>query len=261
MSSSCGGRVCRAPLRVLMMRVKRDQAAGGPTLMLSGVRPSTVTVMASPGTTAPTPAGGAGVDQVAGLDLPQTRQVGDDVRHRPDQVGQVRRLLDLAVDGQFDLAVFGIKTFARLVDQAQRRRLLDVLARVPRTALGAGFQLQVAARHVQAGGVTPDVIQRVLDGDVATALADGDDQLSLVVEVLGLRRIGDGRPVQHHGLGPGGEEEGRLAVRVAAHFAGMGGVVAADAEDAADREFIPGVGRGKHGRLRLEQQAHAFSSL
>ena len=54
------------------------------------------------------------------------------------------------------------------------------------------------------------------------------DQLDLVVVVGGGRGIGDPAASGHDRLGPGGEEEGRLAVGIGAHFPCVGGVVASD---------------------------------
>ena len=49
--------------------------------------------------------GRAGIDQVAGAERDQARQMGDDVRHRPDHVGQIGILADIARDKGADAAL------------------------------------------------------------------------------------------------------------------------------------------------------------
>src|SRR3546814_9741098 len=49
-------------------------------------------------------------------------------------------------------------------------------------------------------------------------------------------RVGHVAMARCYGVRRLGEEEGRLAIRIMAHFAGVRRIVAADAEDAADRE-------------------------
>ena len=147
------------------------------------------------------------------------------------------------------------------MDRPQRFGLLDVLAGVPGSAGVAGNELQVAAGHVEADGVTIDQVQGVCLGDLTARLADGDDQLDLVLIVLGRLGIGDDAAVRHDGLGPAGEEEGRFAVGILAHFTGVGGIVAADAEQATDRKTLARRRRGEDRGRRLEGQGHAFSSL
>jgi hypothetical protein len=73
--------------------------------------------------------------------------------------------------------------------------------------------------HVEADGVTEDMVERLLDRDVGAARLHGDHQLHLVVQVLGGRRIGDlgrvlGVGADDDGVGRLGEEEGWLAVGI-----------------------------------------------
>ena len=77
------------------------------------------------------------------------------------------------------------------------------------------------------------------------------------MEVGGARRIGNVRARQDQGVGGLGEEERRIAV-VAAHFAAVGSVVAADAEDAPHREGagLPLHGRDHKGRRGQDIGAH-----
>jgi len=56
-----------------------------------------------------------------------------------------------------------------------------------------------------------------------------------MVQILGERRVGDGRAVGRHGIRGLGEEEWRLALALA-HFPHMFEIVAADAPDAPHRK-------------------------
>lgn len=67
---------------------------------------------------------------------------------------------------------------------------------------------------------------------------DRHHQFDLVVQVCGLGRIGNDGPVGDDGVGRLHEEEGRLTVGIGPHLARMGGIVAADAVDAAHRKRI-----------------------
>jgi hypothetical protein len=78
---------------------------------------------------------------------------------------------------------------------------VEALAPVPRPPLFAGGELQVAPGQVDADTVAEHVIERPLGRDVRAGGADRDDQLDLVVEVLGLGRVGHGRAVIDHGVG------------------------------------------------------------
>ena len=78
--------------------------------------------------------------------------------------------------------------------------------------------------------------ERVRLGDIRAARADRDHQLHLVMQVLGHRRIGHVGPAGDQRVGGLGEEEGQLAIGIGAHLARVLGIVAADAEDAANRE-------------------------
>ena len=87
--------------------------------------------------------------------------------------------------------------------------------------------------------VAPDVAHRVGGRDVAAALADRDDQLDLVVQVLGQARVrhpaGLALGDRQHRVGRLHEEERRLAAGEA-HLLRVLDVVAADAVDAVHRE-------------------------
>ncbi len=152
-------------------------------------------------------------------------------------------------------------------DLADRRGLVEALAHVPRTAHVLRLVLQVAAGHVEADAVAEDVFQGLVDRNVGAARLHGDDQLHLVVQILGRRRIGDlgrilGVAADHDGVGRLAEEEGRLAVRIVAHLARMGGIVAADTEDAAHRKQVGGpMDRNADDGRRLDDITHRFLPL
>ena len=86
--------------------------------------------------------------------------------------------------------------------------------------------------------------------DVAAAALERDDQLDLVVHVLGQRRIGHRAAVRHDGVGGLGEEERRLA-HVLAHLLDVLDIIAADAPQAADRKIFVGAGDRNRGLRRL----------
>jgi hypothetical protein len=117
----------------------------------------------------------------------------------------------------------------------RRCRLVEALGHVPGAAQLLGLRLDVAAGHVQADGVAIDQIQRLFHRDIAAALGQRHHHLDLVMVIGGSGRIGHHGVGRHDRIGRLHEEE-RLAVWVMAHFAGVGGIVATDAIDAADRE-------------------------
>jgi hypothetical protein len=100
---------------------------------------------------------------------------------------------------------------------------VEALGRVPGLALGLGRRLQVAAGQVDADREAED----------RSALAKGDDQFDLVMKVAGRGRVGRVGAGRYDRVGRFGEEEWRVAV-VAAHLAPVGGVVAADTQNAAN---------------------------
>ena len=92
--------------------------------------------------------------------------------------------------------------------------------------------------------------RRCVDGNISTTGADRHDQLDLVVEVLRQRRVGHIGAARHHGIRGLGKEERRLTLGVMAHLAGMLGIVAANAIDAAHRELSASLDRHDDGGRR-----------
>jgi hypothetical protein len=172
------------------------------------------------------------------------REIGDHLGDLPYQLVQVALLPLLAVDLQRDEALGGVADLGGGDDRAHRRAALEGLADLPRAAEFLRLALQVAAGHVEADRVSEYAVERALDRDVHAALVQGHHHLDLVMHVRGLRRVGE-FPREIEVVGVLLEEERRLAVRVVPHLDGVGGVVAADAVDAAHGE---GLGRDADGR-------------
>ena len=202
---------------------------------LSVPRPSTPPVMRSPRTTGPTPSG-AGIDQVAGFQTEVLRQVGHGLGHRPDELADVAALLVAPLTcSQMPARAMSGSAAAGAAGRSARsgRRPCPAPrggrprasssagrgascpgprhsprhgpARFPRRCSHRPCQWRRPARFHSAGWRSGRVGQR--------------------------QRLALGH--RHHGIGRLAEEEGRFAVRVEAHLAGMGGVVAAHAIDAA----------------------------
>src|SRR5512133_2014999 len=113
--------------------------------------------------------GRAGEDQVARLQFPRGGKVFDRLADIPDQLRHVAALAVLAVHLQRDVRVRHVAGLRRGRDRADRRRLLESLADAPGPALLLHLALQVAACHVQADGITPDVALHVGGLDVLAA--------------------------------------------------------------------------------------------
>ena len=147
------------------------------------------------------------------------------------------------------------------LDRGHGCRAVEALAHVPGLAAGLRGVLEIAAGHVEADRVAIDEVHHLVGRDIRPAALERDDEFDLVMQVPGGGRVGQGRAVGDDGVRRLGEEERILAGRVAAHLAGMGGVVAADAIDATDREARafsrdldrgkgPGGNDGRHGQCR-----------
>lgn len=129
-----------------------------------------------------------GKDQVARRQLDELRQAGDDFGHFPGHLCQIAALAQFAVHGEPDAALGRMLEHARRRDGADRPALVEALAHVPRLPLFLGARLQVAARQVEADGVTENVLERLVDRDIGAALAERDDQLDFRPSSAGRRR-------------------------------------------------------------------------
>src|SRR3546814_16614854 len=77
----------------------------------------------------------------------------------PNQLGQVGVLPNFAIDRQGNPTGGEMAGLRRRVQEAERSRLLDIFARIPRPPLVASLELQVAARHVETGRIAIDVVE------------------------------------------------------------------------------------------------------
>src|SRR3546814_20653647 len=78
----------------------------------------------------------------------------------PNQLGQVGVLPNFAIDRQGNPTGGEMAGLRRRVQEAERSRLLDIFARIPRPPLVARLELQVAARHVEPGRIDIEVVRR-----------------------------------------------------------------------------------------------------
>ena len=149
--------------------------------------------------------------------------MGDQRGHVVDHVGGRAVLHDLAVEARDDPLAGGVEV--GLDPRAERAEGVEALGARP-LAVAA---LQVAGRDVVGDGVAEDDGQGVLGLDVLAEPADDDGELALVADLRGLRRHDD-RVAGPDDGGVGHEEHHRLGGRLAAHLAGVVGVVPADAD-------------------------------
>jgi hypothetical protein len=119
--------------------------------------------------------------------------------------------------------------------------MVEGFADAPRAALLFHLVLQVAACHVQAHGITVNVLGRVGGWDIPAAQADGHHQFDFVVQVVGEAGV-------RHGAGLAGfdhdqtvsrleEKEGRFATGEP-HFFGVFLIVTANAVNAVNWEAV-----------------------
>src|SRR6267378_3844411 len=99
-----------------------------------------------------------GVDEVAGLEGVELRQVGDLLRHRPDHFREIGALALLAVHAEPERAFGRMPDFLRHRERAARCRFVEVLAEIPGPPVVLPPLLQVAACHVEADCIAEDVI-------------------------------------------------------------------------------------------------------
>ncbi|AEM42588.1 hypothetical protein KVU_PA0169 (plasmid) [Ketogulonicigenium vulgare WSH-001] len=173
--------------------------------------------------------GRAGQDDIAGEQFEIFRQPCDDFRDAPDQQRDIAVLHHLAIHRQTDLALVDHARLGFWRDRPDGKGFVKGFRDFPRHTAA----LNVAARHIKADGIAPDVILRIRLGNMAAALADGQHQLDLVVVIPGFGGIGDGRATVHHTIGRLLKEQRRVTISGAAHFLDMRDIVAADAVNPA----------------------------
>src|SRR5882672_1862984 len=76
----------------------------------------------------------AGEDEIAGLQLEQAGEMGDDLRHCPDHLGEIAGLAALAVDLEPDGTLLRMADIARAPDSGAGSRVVECLADLPRPA-------------------------------------------------------------------------------------------------------------------------------
>src|SRR5579883_3471460 len=200
--------------------------------------------------------GRAGEDEIAGLELPGGGEVRDDLRNFPDQIGDPAVLAAYAVHIQRDLDPREVLDPGRGGDSADRRRAVECLGDAPGTAALLHLTLQIAACHVEPHRIAVDAALHIDGSKIRAALAHGDDQLDLVVQVLRQGRIpqnaGLALPDRQDGIGRLHEEKRWLAPALA-HLSRVIRVVAADTVDAVDWKPA-GRPDDPHGRMRRRSE-------
>src|SRR4051794_2482684 len=129
----------------------------------------------------------AGEDDVAGLQRVVLGEIRDLLRDRPDHLSEIRLLALLAVHIEPESALRRMPDLGSRDELGARRRLVEVFAEIPRTAVVFAPLLQVPPRHIEADRIAEHVIVRFLRVDAAPAFGERDDQFRLVVIV---RRLG-----------------------------------------------------------------------
>ena len=135
---------------------------------------------------------------------------------------------------------------------ADRARLFNIFADFPRQSAVFAPELQIAARHVEADGVAPDIVVGIGGADVGAGLADDGREFAFPLIVDGLGRIldiGDAVGFATDGVRRGlGENEGRH-VGGDAHFFFVIVVVEAHAENAAHGDALVAAGNSEGGNV------------
>src|SRR5690606_31312517 len=138
-----------------------------------------------------------------------------------------------------------------------RCRVVEALADFPWKALPEGLFLAVAARQIDPGGIAENSLKRLVGRGLADLPADGDNQLSLELKVVGERRIRYNCAFRNDGVGRLLEEEGRVAFVTFFHLADMRDVVPPDAVNAPYRKLHLGA---DDSQCRHFQRKHQFHS-
>src|SRR6185312_8206127 len=200
--------------------------------------------------------GGAGEDEVAGLEVPCRREVRDHLWNFPDEIGDPALLAANAIHIQSDLHFRDVLDPCRRGNAAHGCRAVESLGDAPRSAELLRLALQVAPCHVEPHGVAVDAALRVVLTQVGATLAHGNDQLDLVVQLAreaGIAQyarltLGD----REDGIGGFHEEERRLAAG-GPHLLRVVSVVPSDTVHAVHGE-PPGRADDPHCRMRRRSE-------
>lgn len=127
--------------------------------------------------------GRAGEDAVAFLKREERGDVRNELGNAEEHVAGVAALALLAVDVKPKVNIGRVGDGRGRNEGRDGRERVHALGDGPGKALLLGLLLDLARGHVQTEEVTGDVGHRGRNGDVATALADDDAELNLVVKV------------------------------------------------------------------------------
>jgi len=97
--------------------------------------------------------------------------------------------------------------FARRRDMAAWRGRIEALADFPWQPEIAGVALTIAPCQIDADGISPDMIERIGNGNVAAIAADRNNQFDLELKVGRKWRIRHLRAIEHDGIARLLEEE------------------------------------------------------
>src|SRR4051812_19100179 len=143
------------------------------------------------------------------------------------------------------------------------RRCIETLADFPWQPEIAGVALAIAARQIDADSIPPDMIDRISNSNVAASAADRNYQFDLELEVGCEWRIGYLCAIKHDGIPRLLEEKRWITLVGFLHFANVVEIVAAHAEDPANRKeasaYDRHLDRWNCGQNSMADSAHAFA--
>ena len=157
--------------------------------------------------------------------------------HIPNELGDIARLTNGAIDGNFKVCMVDIASLRLQGNGANGRRFVKGFADAPWTPLLFHFVLQIAARHVQTNGVTINVFFCIGGFDVSAAGSNGHHQFNFMVQVLSQAGVGHLTRlafIDHHQRICWFQKEKRWFTARKSHFFGVLFVVAADAINTSD---------------------------
>src|SRR5438094_331524 len=111
----------------------------------------------------------AGENDVARRERHLLRELGDDLRHAPDQLLEIAVLAHGAVDRKPDASLARMPDLGRRLEGAARRRSIERLADLPRALDVPRGDLEIAAGQIDAHRVAVDEVERALGRDLAPA--------------------------------------------------------------------------------------------
>src|SRR5690349_18896117 len=122
------------------------------------------------------------------------------------------------------------------IDCADGCGLIERLAEIPGAAQVARGKLQITPGHIQANGISEDVIERTRRCNLMAAAVDRHYELDLMMQIRSAGRILHVAAFGHDRVRGLQEEKRRLLVRILPHLARVRRVIAPDAIDTVDRK-------------------------